>query len=281
MKEKYLCPQIIWMISLNVTHLDKTYGNLLWQKMNWGWGAGGKKITHPTRLHQKQGFLRMPLQRSLHPRWIIPHLSKQLMLQIKTSKIVMLLSFGFKGNRRNSLDPKCDYGSRIWNTKFFHRADSELIERGLPNLHFFVWEREQSFLHSIVQNAVSIKLSESGPSVVWGACSFWWMLTKLQMWARSIPLTPFSAYQGRGVYTLEVGCVANAVSAPPMSLRPYHLFVLWMTLTSDYLHLWASKLSPEPLKTTVPACAGKSAGRSHQLVTKGNWRVNTSALSSP
>ena len=64
------------------------------------------------------------------------------MLHIKTLKIVMHLSFGFKGNRRKSLDPKCDYGSRIWSTKFFHWADSEHIERGLPNLHFVVCVRE-------------------------------------------------------------------------------------------------------------------------------------------
>lgn len=58
------------------------------------------------------------------------------MLHIKTLKIVMLLSFGFKGDRRKSLGLKCDYGSRIWNTDFFHRADySNHITRGLPNLH--------------------------------------------------------------------------------------------------------------------------------------------------
>lgn len=30
-------------------------------------GSGRKKIIHLTRLHQKQGFLRMPLQHNLYP----------------------------------------------------------------------------------------------------------------------------------------------------------------------------------------------------------------------
>lgn len=55
------------------------------------------------------------------------------MRHIKTLKNVVLLSFGFKGDRRKSLGLQCGYGSRIWRAAFFHWADSNHINRGLQS----------------------------------------------------------------------------------------------------------------------------------------------------
>lgn len=61
----------LWMWVISMEHMETHFGkNELGREQR----VGKKKIIHWTRLHQKQGFLRMSLQHYLYPQWIIPHL---------------------------------------------------------------------------------------------------------------------------------------------------------------------------------------------------------------